>query len=165
MPGNVSVSRQEPRNLTAYSLPCTEVNNKKKALAICLTTLVLAQFILFVISYSGLRPASIFNDSGNFALQASGLIGGAALGAIVDAVLALSIVVLLYRRRSEIPFSRTSSTIDRIMMYTVGSGLLTAASALASLVTMLTVRDNIVYIVPLVMLPKRESVCCSVIIH
>ena len=130
-----------------------------------MTTLVLAQFILFVISFSGLRPVSIFNGSVNVALQAYGLTGGAALGAIVDAVLALSIVVLLYRRRSEIPFSRTSSMIDRIMMYTVGSGLLTAASALASLVTMLTVRDNIVYIVPLVMLPKRESVCCSVIIH
>ena len=124
VPGKASLLKQEPKNLSTYFSPFTEVNNKKKVLAICLLSLVLVQFTLFVMSFSGMRPAPIFTPADDFVLRASGFVGGTALGAIVDTVLALSIVVLLRRHRSKVPFSRTSSMIDRIMMYTVGSGLL-----------------------------------------
>ena len=139
------------------------MNDKKKVLPICLLSLVLAQFISFVITFSGMQPNSFVGTAST--LVVPGLLAGAALGAFADTVLALSIAVLLYRLRSKSPFRTTSSMIDRIMMYTVGSGLLTAAFALAAFITLLTMPDNIIYIVLLEMLPECESVCCSVIIH
>ena len=81
-----------------------------------------------------------------------------AINAFVDTVLALSIVVCLRRRRSEVLFSRTNSIIDRIMLYTVGSGLLTAAFALAALITSIVMTDNLVFVLILEVLPKRKSI-------
>ena len=134
------------------------MNDRKKALAICLIILVLAQFILFVVYFTEERRLYTSSaTSSDFTLGFNGFLAAMALGACVDAVLALSIVVLLHRRRSKTPFSRTSSMVDRIMMYAVGSGLLTAAFALAALVTALTLPDHMVYFALLEMLPKRES--------
>ena len=135
------------------------MNDKKKTLAICLIILILAQFILFVIYFSEEQHLYSFVVSSNVTLGFRGLLTAVALGACVDAVLALSIVVLLHRRRSEIPFSRTSSMIDRIMVYAVGSGLLTAAFALASLITLVTMPLDPIWLVLLEMLPKCESIC------
>ena len=155
----------EQKRHSAHLSRSIEVSDRKTALVICLITLVLAQLILFTIYFS---ETQLFLASVTSNAQISGasdpgigadvLLAGTALGACVDTVLALSIVVLLHRRRSDIPFSRTSTMVDRIMMYTVGSGLLTAAFALAAFITMLTKQENIVYVMLLEMLPKRESI-------
>ena len=139
----------------------TQVSNKKKILAICLLCLVLAQFILFVTTFSGMLPTVNVTTF----LVVRTFIGSMALGTIVDTVLALSIVIFLRRHRSKIPFAGTGAMIDRIMMYTVGSGLLTAAFALAALITMLRGQFSFIWLALLEMLPKRESICYSVLVH
>ena len=48
-------------------------------------------------------------------------------------------------------------------MYTVGSGLLIAAFALAALINVVIRPGNIIYLVLLEMLPKRELICWAMI--
>ena len=155
-------------SLFVYFLSFNEVDSRKKTLAISLITLVLAQFILYVIYLSGLQPLSTINPASTASIAAGSLgrhtLGvimdtELVLGAFADTVLALSIVVLLHRHRSKTPFSSTSSMIDRIMMYTVGSGLLTAAFALSALVTFHMMPGSRIFLVLVEMLPKCESIC------
>ena len=47
--------------------------------------------------------------------------------------------------------------IDRIMMYTIGTGLLTSAFNVAGLVAGLTMTHNLVYVMLLELKPKREQ--------
>ena len=122
-----------------------------------MTILVLAEFISGITYYVDLLPLDIFTQPEHRATALHSLFVATSLATSVDTVVALSIVVLLHRRRSEIPFSRTSSIIDRIMMYTVGTGLITAAFALAGLVTSI-VMQNFVYVLLLEMLPKRRPI-------
>ena len=140
----------------------TEVSNKKKLLVICLTILVLAEFIAIVVYYSELQPISAFTDSKHADVVSHTLSVAAALNACVDTALALSVVALLHRRRAEVPFKRTISIIDHIMIYSVGSGLLTAAFALASFVTSLTMPKNFIYVMLWQLAPKRESIFQSI---
>lgn len=58
----------------------------------------------------------------------------AAVAVVADTVLALTLVTLLNRRKSEFNFSRTNSMINRIMAYIIGTGLITGAFALVGLV-------------------------------
>ena len=150
--GSVSLPRQT-QNTLVYILTFTSVSDKKKLLVICLVTLILAQFISLLVYYLQLRPIPEFTR----AVPARAILVSSALNACVDTALALSIVILLYRRRSGVPFTKTSSMIDRIMTYTVGSGLLTSAFGLAGLVTYLTMKTNLVYVLLYEMLPKSES--------
>ena len=137
------------------------MSDKNKILAIGLLCLVLTQFILFVTTFFGMLPT--INVTTFSVVRA--FIASTALGTIVDTVLALSIVIFLRRHRSKIPFAGTGAMIDRIMMYTVGSGLLTAAFALAALITMLRGEFGFIWLTVLQMLPKRESICYSVLVH
>ena len=82
---------------------------------------------------------------------------GLSLTAFGDTALAFALVILLYRRRSRVSFTRTASMIDRIMIYTIGTGGLTAAFNIVGLVTALTMPNNLVYIMILEMLPARKS--------
>ena len=134
------------------------MNDKKKVFPICLTTLVLAQFISVIVNYSQLLRISTFIQSSSEIKASRSLLVLAVLYASGDTVLALLIVALLYRLRSKALFSRTSSMIDRIMMYTVGSGLLTAAFALAGLITSIVATHNLVFVLIMEMLPKRELI-------
>ena len=137
------------------------MNDKKKPLATCLTILVLAEFISAIILYLDLRPLVVFTQSEHRAKAKHSLFVATSLAASVDTVLALSIVALLHRGRSKTIFSRTSSIIDRIMMYTVGTGLVTAAFAIAGLITSIVMPNNFVYMLILQTLPKRTSVFIS----
>ena len=136
------------------------VNNNKKALAGSLLILVVSELICFMIYYSKLLSIEDFIQSKHTTLTKQYLSAVSALIACVDTALASSIAILLHRhrRKSKALFSRTRSIIDRIMIYTVGSGIVTATFAVAGFITSLTMPKNFVYIMLLHMLPKRESV-------
>lgn len=141
------------------------MNNKKKALTICLVLLVLAQFISLIVFYAELLPISAFTQLGHVTSTSGAILLYTALNALVDTVLALSVAVLLYRRRTATPFRRTSSIIDRIMMYTVGSGLLTAAVAFAAFVAFLTMPNNLIFIMLQEISPKCELHYCGMLVY
>ena len=137
------------------------VSNKNSVLTGCFILLVLAQFVATVVLYSELQPTALFIKAGHSSFPLHTLWAGAVISTSVDIALALALVVLLYRCRTQIPFGRTRSIIDRIMMYSVGSGLLTAAFALAGLLTSLLTNRNFIFIVLMEMLPKRELKCTN----
>ena len=141
-----------------FQLRCLSVSDKNIALAGCFVILISAEFIAAMVSFAELLPITFFTKSGHTTFPLHSIWASAAMNAGVDTALALTLVILLHRRRSEVRFTRTSSIVDRIMMYTVGSGLLTAAFALAGLVTSLTMTKNFVFVLILEMLPKRESI-------
>ena len=141
------------------------MSNKNKVLSGGLAILVLAELVAKIVYYVELQPVQSFAQPAHTVSVEHILSTCAALAACADTALAFSIVILLHRSRSKIPFSRTSSMIDRIMMYTVGSGLLTAAFAFAGLVAFLTMKTNLVYILLLEMLPKREATSYNLSIH
>ena len=131
-----------------------------KALTTCLLLPILACFTSFVVYYRLELPDKLFEGSEHTdrSLPLPGLWVFSALNACVDTALALSLVILLHRSRSEIPFSRTSSVISRIIMYTSGTGVLTAAFALAGLIASVVMTKNFVFVLIFEILPKRESI-------
>ena len=140
------------------------VSNNNKTLAGCLIFLIVAELIASIFAYVNLKAVQTFAQSEIAPQYSRSISACSALAACVDTAIALSVVVLLYRRRSETAFRRTSSIIDRIMMYTVGSGLLTAAFALAGFITFLTMPNNLIFIMVQEMLPKRESIWCGMLV-
>ena len=133
----------------------TVVSNKNKVLTVFLFVLFLASFIL-AIDLFGQSTTTGPSSSGQSGDTAS-LWASAALGAFGDTVVALTLVSLLYRQKSHVTFTRTASMIDRIMMYTVGTGLLTAAFHITGLVTSIALTKDLVFITILEMVPKRGS--------
>ena len=73
-----------------------------------------------------------------------------------DMTLAFTLVFILYRQRSQISFTRTASMVNRIMMYTIGTGLLTAVFALVGFVAALTMKHSLVWLAVFEVLPKCE---------
>ena len=127
------------------------------ALAGCLTILVLGEFIGVMVFYAKLKAVQTYVQPEFATIVSHNLAACAALFACVDTAIALSVVVLLRRHRSEILSKGTSSMVNRIMIYTVGSGLLTAGFALAGLVTIFTMKTNsVISSAILELLPKRE---------
>ena len=132
------------------------VSDKNMALAGGLIILVSAELVAAIIYYARLETAQSFVQSETAIFYSHSVLACSALAVCVDTAIVLSIVVLLFRYRSEVLSRRTSSMVNRIMIYTVGSGLLTAASALAGLVTTLTMTSVAASSLTLQMLPKRE---------
>ena len=133
------------------------VSKKNMMLAGCLIILILAQFIAVIVYYAKLKSVQSFAQSDYATLTSHTLAPCSALLACVDTAIALSIVVLLRRHSSEVFSKRTSSMVNRIMIYTVGSGLLTAGFAVAGLVTIFTMKTNsVVSSAILELVPKRE---------
>ncbi|OCH84356.1 hypothetical protein OBBRIDRAFT_414144 [Obba rivulosa] len=64
---------------------------------------------------------------------------------IADSFIAISQVVLLLKRRSNV--RRTDSMIRTLIVYSVNTGLLTTACALTLLITWVTMPDNLIYLI------------------
>ena len=133
------------------------MSNKNLILTSCLAALVLGEFIGVMVFYAKLKTVQTYVQPEFAAIVSHNLAACAALFACVDTAVALSIVVLLHRHRSEILSKRTNSMVNRIMVYTVGSGIVTSVFGLAGLATTL-IKDLSVFAPCAIMevLPKRK---------
>lgn len=131
------------------------MSDKNRLLVGLLLVPLAASFVMVIVLFAQEVPSASrqSTQSGNTPTLWASL----SLVAFGDTALALTLVVLLYRRRSHVPFTRTASMIDRIILYTIGTGVLTAAFNLAGLVTSLAMRHNLVNAMLLEMLPKCKS--------
>ncbi|EMD32507.1 hypothetical protein CERSUDRAFT_99233 [Gelatoporia subvermispora B] len=80
---------------------------------------------------------------------------GLASGAVADVLLATSLVVLLWKKRTG--FHRTDSLVRTLMIYTINSGLLTSVCAIMCFVTFTIMPDNFIYFALFMVLPKRDA--------
>ena len=53
---------------------------------------------------------------------------------IADSSIAMSLVILLWRRKSEYRFNKTNTMVNYIMLYVIGTGLITSIWCLVSVV-------------------------------
>ncbi|OCH90034.1 hypothetical protein OBBRIDRAFT_835316 [Obba rivulosa] len=77
---------------------------------------------------------------------------GLASGAVADVLLASSLVVLLWRKRTG--FARTDSLVRVLMLYTINSGVLTSVCAIMCFVTFTIMPNNFIYYALFMVLPK-----------
>lgn len=75
--------------------------------------------------------------------------------AIADILIAVCMVYLLRSRRTV--FAHSRNLINRLVMYSVETGLLTSVWAIIVVVTFLTMSGNLVSVGFLFILPKRKS--------
>ena len=132
------------------------VSNKSKLLVLCLSIVVLGQFAAAMVEYvEEFRTKS-------FTGQTTSLPSIEALFATTvfsDTVIAITLVVLLLRRKSESPFSKTSTMIHRIMAFCIGTGLITGAFGLIGLVLSITLPSNLGYMGIGEIMPKLYLNC------
>ena len=134
------------------------VSEKSKAFVAVFLSLSLAQLVTALVFFAELLPVTVLLKDGHLNIPLKSFWISAALAAFTDTTLALALVVLLRRRRAQTPFTRTSTMIQRLMVYTIGTGLATAAFAFCGFVTSLAMRDNLVFVVFVEIAPKSESI-------
>ena len=140
------------------------VSNRSRLLVVCFLVLVIGEFAVAILSFAKSLGVKQFSENDKTTLPTAR--AAAAVGAFVDTALALTLIVLHRRRKSE--FLRMNSLVDRMAhsigtgllseawAYVIGTGLITGAFALAGLVSSLIWPRNFVFILFLEMLPKCE---------
>ena len=73
----------------------------------------------------------------------------------------LSVVVIWLLRKSRSGFQRTDSIINRLVMYTVGSGFVTSIWMIIALIASSTARHSLIYALADLVLPKCRSSCAG----
>lgn len=71
-----------------------------------------------------------------------------------DTVLAATLCYYLYIRRSG--FKKTDTALNRLMMYSMGSGLVTALAGIVGLICAVVKPDAFLYMVPDMLMAKCE---------
>lgn len=104
----------------AYQQCRCAVSKKNKKLAVCFLVFVAGQFAGAVVYYAQTLGKTLFTESESTVTAARWT---AAVTAFVDMALALALLILIHGRKSA--FSHSNSVIDRVMAYTVGTGLIT----------------------------------------
>lgn len=136
---------------------CIQVSNKNKPLATCLLVLISSKFASVIAYFAQLYPVTSDAQLSN-TLSAVRAMG--AVFVFVDTTLAITLVTLLRRRKTG--FDRMDSVLNRIMIYTIGTGLITGAWSLVGLLTSIFLSSESVYLLVYFVMPKRESLLiCS----
>ena len=73
---------------------------------------------------------------------------------LADTVLALTLSFLLRRRKSK--FDKTNSLLNRIMIYAIGTGLITSVFGLVALITSIVTPMDPIYFAIGEVMPKRK---------
>ena len=107
------------------------MSEKNSILAACLLVLASGELATSIVEFTGESESKSNTEA---ARDISRVRAYAAVDVIVDTVLAVTLVILLHRRKAECIFSRTNSIINRIMLYTISTGLLTGILALVAFV-------------------------------
>ncbi|KAJ7725638.1 hypothetical protein DFH07DRAFT_250975 [Mycena maculata] len=69
------------------------------------------------------------------------------IGAMNDLAIAGTIVYLIYKQQSEILPKRTVAVLDKLMLWSIETGMLTSVSGIAMLICFLTMRRNYIWLV------------------
>lgn len=138
--------------MSSTELVIRSVSDKNKLLAACLLVLVSGKFASVLVYFVQLyHVTSVYQLSNTMAaVKAMG-----AVFFLVDTTLAITLVALLRRRKSG--FDRTDSMLNRIMAYTIGTGLITGAWSLIGLFTSIYDGGKFVYLLVYLVMPKRKS--------
>lgn len=119
-----------------------------------LSALVVAQYIIIMVYFG-----QIINFTSPFELITKVNLSSAANAVIAttDILIAIVLVVLLGSNRSA--FKRTNSVLNRLILYTIASGAVTAICAIATLVTAQVFPETFIYLTLDLMMAKRTSRC------
>ncbi|KZV78342.1 hypothetical protein EXIGLDRAFT_41103 [Exidia glandulosa HHB12029] len=115
---------------------------RSRVLALFAFTLVLTRLIIHVCIMVTIIKATTFSvvRSSAFKWQATSLL---IIGATSDVIIALSICFALTRMRSG--FTASDRLVDKLVAFTIGSGLLTSVVAVVEMITYLTMQ-NLVFL-------------------
>ena len=133
------------------------MSNRNRTLVGFLLTSFLTSFILEIYHFAQEISSKTGLRSSSRLVDAASLWASAGCAAFGDTALAFTLVFFLYRGRCQVSFTRTASMINRIIMYSLSTGLLIAAFVLAAIVTALAMPNTSVYILLLELIPKCES--------
>ncbi|EJC99656.1 uncharacterized protein FOMMEDRAFT_148554 [Fomitiporia mediterranea MF3/22] len=125
------------------------LSNKSKLLTAFLIILIAAQFTITLVYFG-----QIYNFT-DFAQLFSVLNTERAMNAqvvVTDTCIATSLIVLLWRSRSG--FRRTDSIINRLVMYTISTGLLTSLVGVVGLVGAQVQPASLIYLLADLIMPK-----------
>ncbi|EJD01992.1 uncharacterized protein FOMMEDRAFT_86654, partial [Fomitiporia mediterranea MF3/22] len=128
------------------------LSNKNRLLTAGLVVTVIAQFTAVTVYFARARRLSnFFGLSGliNFERAMNITI------AVTDIFITTTIIVLLKKLRSE--FRRTNSMVDRLVAYTMSTGLVTALCAVGGLISGEVSRGSLVYVFFDGLFPKCEQ--------
>ena len=128
-----------------------EVSQKNRILTGILCADVLTQFVIAVVYYARIYNLSSWTQFSDvvhteFAMNC--------ISAFTDTLLGVVVVWLLWRSRSGI--RRTDSLINRLVMYMVGSGLVTSIFTVLALVSARVAPNSLIYLLADLVFPKRE---------
>ena len=140
-----------------------EVSDRNKFLTGCLLVLICGQLSGIVVEFtetfhwrnftpSSTTTSTIASTDVTIVRNITRIV--TVLTAAVDTLLAITLVILLRRRKNE--FAWTNTLINRIMAYVVGTGAITAALAIAAVITSITNPSNFVFMSILEVLPKGQ---------
>ena len=116
-----------------------------------LSALIIVQFVIIMVYFG-----EIINFTSPFQLISKINLSSAAnaVVATTDILIAAVLVVLLGSNRSA--FKSTNSVLNRLIMYTIASGAVTALCAIATLVTAQVFPETFIYLTLDLMMAKRE---------
>ena len=114
---------------------------------------VLAQFVVNTTYFGQMYNLSIFPQFVKIVRTERAL---NCITAFTDTYLALVLIWLLWRSRSGI--QRTDSILNRLIMYTVGSGLITSLWAISALISSLAAPQSFIYLLADLVIPKCTCV-------
>ncbi|KAF9465545.1 hypothetical protein BDZ94DRAFT_1253378 [Collybia nuda] len=70
-----------------------------------------------------------------------------------------------YFKKSEVWLERRSKIIDKLILWTIETGLLTSLVALAQMICFLTMKSNLIYVSLYMVLPKLYSNCLMAMLN
>lgn len=127
------------------------MSDKNKLLVACLMVLSTGKFAADIVYF-----AQLYHITSNLQITQYLTTAKALLAVIMfaDTILAVTLVVLLRRRKSG--FNRTDSLFNRIMGYTIGTGLISGAWAFVGFLAAFLWPSLYIYVLVMEVIPKRE---------
>ena len=127
------------------------MSNKNRVLVGVFSTAVLGQFVATVVYFGQMNN---FNEVKQLNQIVVTEVAMKSTMAFTDSLLASVLVWYLWKGRSG--FKRTDSIINRLVMYTIGTGLLTSFWMIAALISAELSPHSFIYLVADLTLPKRK---------
>ena len=118
------------------------MSKRNKVLTGLTITLVLGQFATTMAYFALVEPLTLFTQLGSVRNMSRAM---SATIAFADIIIAGILVFLLHRSRSG--FKRSDSVINRLIPYTIASGLLTGVDGLLALIFSLVLPDTYSYMI------------------
>ena len=133
------------------------MSDKNKLLATSLFVLITGKFATVLIYFAQLYHVKSATQLTSYVPT---VIAMFAVFFFVDTTLAVTLVLLLYHRRSG--FRKSDALLKRIMIYAISTGLVSGAWALVGLFTAIFLPTDFAYLLVSLVMPKRKYRFCHV---